>query len=58
LTSTDWRRLEDFMMSRGMPRLFYRVEREGAKVVANVANTQSMSVHPSAGSSSAVIASA
>jgi D-glycero-alpha-D-manno-heptose-7-phosphate kinase len=40
--------LEDFMMSRGMPRLYYNVEREGCKVVANVASTQSMRLHPRA----------
>ncbi|MBI4503671.1 MAG: galactokinase [Gemmatimonadetes bacterium] len=38
--------LEDFMMSHGMPRLNYYVEREGSKVVANVASTQSMILHP------------
>ncbi|MFI5398681.1 MAG: galactokinase [Candidatus Binatia bacterium] len=42
----DDARLEDFMMSRGMPRLYYYLEREGAKVVANVASTQSMTLHP------------
>ncbi len=39
-------RLEDFMMQRGMPRLYYYVEREGSKVVANVSSTQSMILHP------------
>jgi D-glycero-alpha-D-manno-heptose-7-phosphate kinase len=39
-------RLEDFMMSRGLPRLYYNLEREGTKVVANVASTQSMILHP------------
>jgi D-glycero-alpha-D-manno-heptose-7-phosphate kinase len=38
--------LEDFMMSRGLPRLYYSLEREGTKVVANVASTQSMILHP------------
>jgi D-glycero-alpha-D-manno-heptose-7-phosphate kinase len=38
--------LEDFMMARGMPRLYYDIEREGVKVVANVASTQSMRLHP------------
>jgi D-glycero-alpha-D-manno-heptose-7-phosphate kinase len=42
----DGRRLEDFMQSRGMPRLYYHLEREGAKTVANVASTQSMILHP------------
>jgi D-glycero-alpha-D-manno-heptose-7-phosphate kinase len=44
----DGGRLEDFMRERGMPRLYYYVEREGAKVVANVASTQSMILHPRA----------
>ena len=39
-------KLEDFMMSRGLPRLYYNLEREGTKVVANVASTQSMLLHP------------
>ncbi len=39
-------KLEDFMMSRGLPRLYYNLEREGTKVVANVASTQSMILHP------------
>ena len=38
--------LEDFMMSKGLPRLYYNLEREGTKVVANVASTQSMILHP------------
>jgi D-glycero-alpha-D-manno-heptose-7-phosphate kinase len=42
----DGRRLEDFMRSRGMPRLYYYLEREGAKTVANVTSTQSMIIHP------------
>lgn len=33
-------RLEDFMLSRGLPRLSYRVENEGVKVVANFAVSQ------------------
>ena len=40
------RKLEDFMLSRGLPRLSYSLEREGTKVVANVASTQSMILHP------------
>lgn len=44
----DGRRLEDFMMSRGMPRLYYYVEREGSKVVANMASSQAMMLHPAA----------
>jgi D-glycero-alpha-D-manno-heptose-7-phosphate kinase len=45
---TGSRRLEDFMRSRGLPRLYYNLEREGTKVVANVASTQSMILHPTA----------
>jgi len=40
------RELEDFMQKKGMPRLYYHVEREGTKVVANVSSTQSMILHP------------
>lgn len=42
----DGRRVEDFMLSRGMPRLYYYLEREGAKAVANVTSSQSMILHP------------
>ncbi len=42
------RQLEDFMLKRGMPRLYYYLEREGAKTVANVSSTQSMIIHPNA----------
>ncbi len=44
----DGRALEDFMRERGMPRLYYDLEREGAKTVANVSSTQSMIIHPNA----------
>ncbi len=44
----DGARLEDFMAQRGMPRLYYNVEREGAKVVANLASTRSMIIHRTA----------
>jgi D-glycero-alpha-D-manno-heptose-7-phosphate kinase len=40
------RQLEDFMASRGMLRLYYDVEREGAKTVANVSSTQALLLHP------------
>jgi D-glycero-alpha-D-manno-heptose-7-phosphate kinase len=40
------RDLENFMQQHGMPRLYYYVEREGSKVVANVSSTQSMLLHP------------
>ncbi len=33
----DSRRLEEFMLSQGLPRLSYRIENEGVKVVANFA---------------------
>ncbi len=36
------------MHARGMPRLNYYLEREGAKTVANVSSTQSMVLHPAA----------
>ncbi len=42
----DGRRLEDFMRSHEMPRLYYDLEREGSKTVANVSSTQSMLLHP------------
>jgi D-glycero-alpha-D-manno-heptose-7-phosphate kinase len=51
-------KLEDFMMSRGLPRLYYGLEREGAKVVANVASTQSMILHPTVPAPSAAPAAA
>ena len=38
-------KLEDFMLELGLPRLYYNVEWEGTKVVANLANQQ-MSVYP------------
>lgn len=40
------KRLEEFMLSRGMPRLHYTVEVEGSKVVANIASTKAMAFHP------------
>lgn len=39
------RRLEEFMLSRGLPRLHYDLEPEGVKVVANIGDTH-MSMHP------------
>jgi D-glycero-alpha-D-manno-heptose-7-phosphate kinase len=50
------RRLEDFMESRGLPRLYYNIEREGSKVVANLASTQVMNVHRSAASTFKIVA--
>jgi D-glycero-alpha-D-manno-heptose-7-phosphate kinase len=52
------RQLEDFMMSRGLPRLCYNLEREGTKVVANVASTQSMLLHPGAAPASRQLSAA
>lgn len=40
----DHKRLEEFMMSQGMPRLHYTVEHEGAKVVANLASAPALRV--------------
>jgi len=40
------KRLEQFMLSQGMPRLHYMIEPEGSKVVANVASTKAMMFHP------------
>jgi D-glycero-alpha-D-manno-heptose-7-phosphate kinase len=48
-------KLEDFMLSRGLPRLYYNLEREGAKVVANVASTQSMILHPTVNAGSPAV---
>jgi len=39
------KRLEQFMLSQGMPRLHYMVELEGSKVVANIASTKAMVFH-------------
>jgi D-glycero-alpha-D-manno-heptose-7-phosphate kinase len=39
-------RLEQFMLSQGMPRLHYSIEPEGSKVVANVSSTKAMTFHP------------
>jgi len=38
-------RLEEFMLSRGLPRLHYDLEPEGVKVVAHIGDTH-MSMHP------------
>ncbi|MEX1183117.1 MAG: galactokinase [Gemmatimonadota bacterium] len=40
----DHRRLEQFMVSQGMPRLHYAVEHEGAKVVANLSSAPALRV--------------
>ena len=52
------RKLEDFMLSHGLPRLNYSLEREGTKVVANVASTQSMILHPTMGTVSQSVVAA
>jgi D-glycero-alpha-D-manno-heptose-7-phosphate kinase len=41
------RRLEDFMVSRGMPRLYYNIEHEGAKVAANIPGGRPMALRSS-----------
>ncbi|MBI3273330.1 MAG: galactokinase [Planctomycetes bacterium] len=41
----DHARLTDFMKSQGMARLHYHVEFEGAKVITNVFNAQTLSIH-------------
>ncbi len=43
---TGHKRLEEFMLSQGMPRLHYTLEREGSKTVANVESTKSAIFHP------------
>jgi D-glycero-alpha-D-manno-heptose-7-phosphate kinase len=44
----DARQLEEFMASNGMRRMYYQLEREGAKTIANVASTQAALLHPTA----------
>ncbi|MDB4915502.1 MAG: kinase, partial [Gemmatimonadetes bacterium] len=44
----DSTRLEDFMLSRGLPRMHYRIEHEGVKVVANLAASEPL-IRSSAG---------
>ncbi|MEX0892394.1 MAG: galactokinase [Gemmatimonadota bacterium] len=41
----DHRRLERFMLERGMPRLHYTVEHEGTKVIANLAAAPAVRTH-------------
>ena len=45
-TTGSSRKLEDFMLSRGLPRMYYNVEYEGAKVVANMAPSNLMPTRP------------
>ena len=40
------RRLDEFMLSKGMPRLHYTAELEGSKVVANLGSTKAGIFHP------------
>ncbi len=40
------KRLEQFMLSQGMPRLHYTIEHEGSKVVANIGSAMVMQYHP------------
>ncbi len=43
------RRLEHFMLEQGMPRLHYKVEYEGTKVIANLARAPAMAVREGLG---------
>jgi hypothetical protein len=43
---TQHKRLESFMLSNGMPRLHYNIEREGSKVLANFSNGKAANFHP------------
>jgi len=38
----DSRKLETFMREKGLPRMYYNLEHEGAKVVANLTNAEAM----------------
>lgn len=40
------KKLEQFMLAQGMPRLHYTLEPEGSKVAANMGSTKSMLFHP------------
>ena len=42
----EHRRLEEFMATHGMPRLHYKVEHEGTRVIANLASTPAMRSTP------------
>ncbi len=44
----EHKKLEQHMLSLGMPRLHYTIEMEGSKVIANMATTKSMVFHPNA----------
>lgn len=43
---TQHKRLEAFMLSNGMPRLHYDIEREGSKVLVNFSNGKAANFHP------------
>jgi hypothetical protein len=45
------RELEDFMMSRGLPRMYYNLEHEGVKVMANLATSDPMVLRSYTGAS-------
>lgn len=42
----EHKKLEQYMLNQGMPRLHYTMEMEGSKVIANMATTKSMVFHP------------
>ena len=44
----EHKKLEQHMLSLGMPRLHYAIEMEGSKVIANMATAKSMVFHPNA----------
>ena len=48
----EHKKLEQYMLSLGMPRLHYTVEMEGSKVIANMATNKSMVFHPNSPPSS------
>ena len=41
----EHKKLEQYMLSLGMPRLHYTIEMEGSKVIANMATNKSMVFH-------------
>ena len=48
----EYKKLEQYMLSLGMPRLHYTIEMEGSKVIANMATNKSMVFHPNSPPSS------
>ncbi len=47
----EHRRLEEFMLSQGMPRLHYMLENEGSKVVASLGSSPARFSHLAAAKS-------